>query len=175
MFCAVLPPGQLLLTICTMMNASLLVQPYVLCSSPSWSTSVDNVYHDECLALSSAICFVQFSLLVNFCWQCTMMNASLLLTMCTMMNALLLVQPYVLCSSPSWSTSVDNVYHGECLALSSAICFVQFSLLVNFCWQCVPWWMPVQCLALSSAICFVQFSLLVNFCWQCVPWWMPCS
>ena len=48
-------------------------------------------------------------------------------------NALLLVQPYVLCSSPSWSTSVDNVDHGEYLALSSAICFVQFSLLVNFC------------------------------------------
>ena len=84
MFCAVLPPGQLLLTMRTMVNALLLVQPYVLCSSPSWSTSVDNVYHGECLALSSAtsvdnvyhgeclalssaICFVQFSLLVNFC------------------------------------------------------------------------------------------------------------
>ena len=67
MFCAVLPPGQLLLTMCTMVNALLLVQPYVLCSSSSRSTSVDNVYHGECLALSSAICFVQFSLLVNFC------------------------------------------------------------------------------------------------------------
>ena len=158
MFCAVLPPGQLLLTMCTMVNALLLVQPYVLCSSPSWSTSVDNAYHGECLALSSAICFVQFFLLVNFCWQCVpwwmpcsqfshmfcavLPPGQLLLTMCTMVNALLLVQPYVLCSSPSWSTSVDNVYHGEWLALSSAICFVQFFLLVNFCWQCVPWWMP---------------------------------
>ena len=84
----------------------------------------------------------------------------LLLTMCTMVNALLLVQPYVLCSSPSWSTSVDNVYHGECLALSSAICFVQFSLLVNS----VDNVYHGECLALSSAICFVQFSLLVNFC-----------
>ena len=60
-------------------------------------------------------------------------ETQLLLTMCTMVNALLLVQPYVLCSSSSWSTSVDNVYHGECLALSSAICFMQFFLLVNFC------------------------------------------
>ena len=95
MFCAVLPPGQLLLTMCTMVSALLLVQPYVFCA--------------------------------------VLPPGQLLLTMCTMVNALLLVQPYVLCSSPSWSTSVDNVYHGECLALSSAICFVQFSLLVNFC------------------------------------------
>ena len=122
MFCAVLPPGPLLLTMCTMVNVLLLVQPYVLCSSSSWSTSVDNVYHGECLALSSAICFVQF-----------FPPGQLLLTMCTMVNALLLVQPYVLCSSPSWSTSVDYVNHGECLALSSAICFVQFFLQVNFC------------------------------------------